>query len=148
MRMTMPDIDYKAAFKAFPGATALLSPDMVILDANEDFLAACGRHAEDIIGLDIFVAFPGNPADPRNEGPRRLRASLAAVLASGERDAMELTRYDVEIPGRPGVFEERYWAVVNTPVFDRAGRVVMIENRAEDTTFLVRQVMSAQARSG
>ena len=29
---------------------------------------------------------------------------------------MPLTRYDLEDPGSPGVFDERYWDIVNIPV--------------------------------
>ena len=32
--------------------------------------------------------------------------------------------YDVEIPGRPGAFEERYWSPVNTPVVGPDGQVI------------------------
>jgi PAS domain-containing protein len=146
--MTMAEIDYEAIFRAFPGATALLSPDLTIIDVNEDFLASVGRVPEEVVGRNIFEAFPQNPADPGELGPRNLRASFEAVLATGERDAMDLVRYDVEIPGKPGFFEERYWAVVNTPVFGRHGEVIVIENRAEEATFIVRQVLKAQAISG
>jgi PAS domain-containing protein len=147
--MTMSDIDYQAVFRAIPGATALLSPDLVILDANEDFLAAVGRELPEIVGRNIFDAFPPNPRDPLNNlGPRKLRVSLEGVVHTGERDVMDLMRYDVELPGRPGMFEERYWAVINTPVLDHDGRVIMIENRAEEVTFTVQQVLKAQAVSG
>jgi hypothetical protein len=43
-------------------------------------------------------------------------------------------RYDVEVPGRPGVFEQRYWCPVNAPVFGPDGRVVMIAQCVEEIT--------------
>jgi PAS domain-containing protein len=146
--MTMPEIDYQAVFRSSPGPTALLTPDFVIRDANNDFLAHCGRVLEDVVGRNIFDAFPASPADPEHRGGHALRRSLETVLATGERDTMDLMRYDVEVPGHPGVFEERYWAVVNVPVCGQDGRVALIESTGAEATFIVNQVMKAQAVSG
>jgi len=144
----MADIDYQAVFRVFPGPTALLSCDFTILDVNDDYLAAVGREPGDVLGQNIFSAFPKNARDPGDIGPQDLRASLESVVTTGERDRMELTRYDLEVPGRPGVFEERYWAFVNTPILDPGGRPQMIVHRVEDATATVRQVLKAQAVSG
>jgi PAS domain-containing protein len=144
----MSDIDYQAVFRIFPGPTALLSCDFTILDANEDYLAAVGREADEVVGLNIFAAFPTNLRDPGDIGPQNLRTSLEAVVATGERDRMNLTRYDLEVPGRPGVFEERYWAFVNTPVLGPGGQPQMIVHRVDDATATVRQVLKAQAVHG
>jgi PAS domain-containing protein len=146
--MTMSEIDYQAVFRSSSCPTALLTPDFVICDANVDFLAHSGRSLEEVVGHNIFDAFPASPADPEHRGGHALRRSLEAVLATGERDAMDLMRYDLEVPGHPGVFDERYWAVVNTPVFGPDGRVALIQNKAEEATFIVKQVLRAQAVSG
>jgi PAS domain-containing protein len=144
----MSDIDYQAVFRIFPGPTALLSCDFTILDANEDYLEAVGRQPEEVLGHNIFAAFPTNSRDPDDIGPQNLRMSLESVVATGERDRMYLTRYDLEVPGRPGVFEERYWACVNTPVLGPGGRPQMIVHRIDDATATVRQVLKAQAVHG
>jgi PAS domain-containing protein len=144
----MTDIDYRNVFRAFPGPTALLSCEFTILDVNDDYLAAVGRDSGEVLGQNIFSAFPKNIRDPGDVGPQHLRLSLESVVATGERDRMELTRYDIEVPGRPGVFEERYWAFVNTPILGPAGRAELIVHRVEDATATVRQVLAAQAVSG
>jgi PAS domain-containing protein len=145
--MTMPDINYRAVFAAFPGPTALLSCDFTILDANEDYLAAVGRERVDVIGRNIFIAFPTNTRAPDTSGADNLRASLESVVATGEMDRMELIRYDLEVPGKPGVFDERYWAVVNSPVIGPGGQPEVIVHRAADATATVRQVIQSQAVS-
>jgi PAS domain-containing protein len=144
----MSDIDYQSVFRAFPGPTALLSCDFTILDANEDFLAAVGRERADVVGRNIFVAFPTNDRQPDKSGEDTLRASLETVVATAEIDKMELVRHDIEVPGKTGVFEERYWAVVNAPVCGPEGRARMIVHRAADATATVRSVLAAQAISG
>jgi PAS domain-containing protein len=144
----MTDIDWQNVFRAFPGPTALLSCDFTIMDANDDYLAAVGRERSDIVGRNIFTAFPANGCDPTNTGAENLRASLESVVATGESDKMELIRGDVEVPGKAGVFEERYWACVNAPVLGPGGRPQFILHRAADATATVQQVIRAQAVSG
>jgi len=145
--MTMTDINYQAVFEAFPGPTALLSCDFTILDANDDYLAAVGRERGQLIGQNLFVALPTNSRAPANSGADNLRASLESVVATGEKDRMELIRYDIEVPGKAGVFEERYWAVVNSPVMGPGGEPDVIVHRAADATATVRQVIQSQAVS-
>jgi PAS domain-containing protein len=133
----MPQIDYEAAFKCMPGAVALLSPELVILDVSDGYVDAAGREAHEIVGRHILEAFPENPRDPDDTGPRELRASLQAVLSSGEPDFMNRTRYDVKV--RSGEFEERYWTVANMPVCASDGQVSMIIHMAQEVTPLVHQ---------
>jgi PAS domain S-box-containing protein len=124
--MTSSEIDYRAVFDALPGALALLAPDLVILDVNRDYLEVTGRTGEELIGRDIFEAFPANPAVNDRDMQRDLRVSLETVLATGIRDATGTKRYDLEVPGHAGEFEERYWAVVNAPVLGPGGEVALI----------------------
>ncbi|WP_398948490.1 PP2C family protein-serine/threonine phosphatase [Streptomyces sp. ID38640] len=131
-------IDYAAVFQALPGAVLLITPELVIADANEALLLRAGRERHQLIGHFLFEVFPDNPDDPDASGMRNLRASLERVVASGVPDTMALQRYDVEAPGRPGVFEERYWSPVNAPVLDADGRVQLIVHRVEEVTEIVR----------
>lgn len=146
--MTRRQIDYREVFQALPGAIALLGPNLVILDANRDFLEVTGRRREDVIGRVILQAFPANPGLQHPEGQRALRESLEAVLATGVRDAMPATRYDVEVQDHPGAFEERYWTATNGPVLGPDGDVILIAHRAEEITQIIRQVLKAQSAGG
>lgn len=131
------EVDYKAAFKNMPGAVALLSPELVILDVSNGYVDAIGRDPDQIIGRNIIEAFPENPRDPEDTGPRDLRISLEAVLANAEPDFMSPLRYDVEDPVRRGEFEQRYWAIANMPCCAADGRVRMIVHMAQEVTHLV-----------
>ncbi|MEV6618827.1 SpoIIE family protein phosphatase [Streptomyces sp. NPDC051051] len=131
-------IDYAAVFQSLPGMVALLTPALVYADANEEFLRMAGRRREQVVGRHLFEVFPDNPQDPAASGMRNLEASLRRVLATGERDAMALQRYDVESPDRPGEWEERYWSPVNAPVRDGDGSVVLLVHRVEEVTELIR----------
>jgi PAS domain-containing protein len=138
-------IDYKAAFKCLPGAIALLSPDLIILDISNGYLDAAGCAPERILGRHILEAFPENPRDPDDTGPRDLRASLESVLATGLPDFINTTKYDVEDQGHPGEFEERYFAIANVPVCDEQGQTTMIVHMAHEQTNRVHGTQSANA---
>jgi PAS domain-containing protein len=138
-------INYRAAFKCMPGAVALLSPDLIILDISDGYLDAAGCSSERILGRNILEAFPENPHDPDDTGPRDLRASLESVLATGLPDYINATKYDVEDPGHPGEFEERYWTIANVPVRDDEGQIIMIIHMAHEQTNRVHGAQSANA---
>ena len=126
-------VDYQAIFKRIPAVMVALSPDFTILDVSDETADLVDRKAEDLVGRDLFRTFRPNPNDPGEPGPPDLRKSLEKVVATGERDVMPLTRYDLEDPGRPGVFDERHWAIVNIPIMED-GRVSLIIFRAMDMT--------------
>ena len=136
--MWEPQIDYAAVFRALPGMVALLTPDLVYADANDDFVRLAGRTREQLLGRYIFDVFPENPNDPAAAGMSDVQASMLRVVAGGERDTMALQRYDIEDPQRPGHWQERYWSPVNAPVLGPDGQVVLILHRVEDVTELIR----------
>ncbi|MFH0517729.1 PP2C family protein-serine/threonine phosphatase [Streptomyces sp. M41] len=131
-------IDYEAVFQALPGMVALLTPELVYADANEDFQRLSGRTRDQLVGRYIFDVFPDNPNDPAATGMRDVRASMLRVVATGERDAMALQRYDVEDAVRPGHWEERYWSPINAPVHGPGGQVAYVLHRVEEVTELIR----------
>ncbi|NUP17465.1 MAG: SpoIIE family protein phosphatase [Streptomyces sp.] len=130
-------IDYEAVFQALPGMVALLTAELVYVDANEDFQRLSGRSREELVGRYIFDVFPDNPNDPAATGMRDVRASMLRVVAAGERDTMALQRYDVEDPLRPGHWEERYWSPINAPVHGPDGKVQFVLHRVEEVTELI-----------
>ncbi|MEU6218661.1 SpoIIE family protein phosphatase [Streptomyces sp. NPDC047022] len=140
----MAEMDYAALFAATPSPYLVLAPDLVIAEVNQAYLDATNRTRDDLIGQNIFVAFPDNPDDPEADGVRNLNASLHRVLISRQPDTMALQKYDIPVIGRPGAFEERWWSPVNTPILAPDGSVAWIIHRAEDVT----AYMQTHARDG
>lgn len=139
----MAEVDLAAVFDALPLACAVLSPGLEFVAANRAYEHLTGRSRDQMVGRGVFDVFPGGPS---GRGARELRASLERVLAEGETDVMALQRYDIDVPGRPGVFEERYWNAVNAPLPGPDGRVAWIIHRAEEVTAFIQQLRAAQAR--
>lgn len=143
--MTVPQIDYGAVFRQLPIPVLLLTPEFAIADANLALLRTTGRTRDELLGRNVFDAFPDDPSDPNATGMRNSLASLRRVQATGEPDAMEFQKYDMEMPGSPGQFARRYWGAVNAPVFGANGRVVLIAQCVEEVTDRMRRLMSALA---
>ncbi|MGI5133528.1 PP2C family protein-serine/threonine phosphatase [Streptomyces sp. CA-106110] len=135
--MSTPPIDYQALFAATLSPYLVLGPDLVILDVNEAYCRAVRRPRKDLVGRYLFDAFPENPADPDAEGVRNLRVSLHRVLCSGEPEALVVQKYDIPVPDRPGMFEERWGAPTNVPVRGPDGQVAWILHRVDDVTDFV-----------
>lgn len=139
--MTTAEVDFGGVFRHLPIPVLLVTPELVIADANAAYLEVTGRSREELVGRDAFEAFPDNPWDPGSTGVRDMRDSMRRVLASGKPETMAFQRYDVEVPGRPGLFSQRYWCPVNAPVFGADGRVVLIAQCVEEITEKVRRIV-------
>jgi PAS domain-containing protein len=135
------DIDFHEIFNISPTAMALLTPDLDFIDANEEFLQAAHRDLGELIGRNAFEVFPKMPDEP---GEPKWTA-LEAAMTSGRRETYELTRYDVEDPATPGVFRERYWSSVVTPVRGMDGEVEVLELSAREVTSIIERFRSIQA---
>jgi PAS domain-containing protein len=146
--MTGPQIDYAAVYRQLPIPVLLLTPEFAVADANLAFLRTAGRTREELLGRNLFDAFPEDPSDLGATGVRNSIASLRRVLATGEPDAMEFQKYDVEVPGSRGVFARHYWSGVNAPAFGPDGRIVLITHCGEDVTDRMRRFMSVLEADG
>nr|WP_274390249.1 SpoIIE family protein phosphatase [Streptomyces adustus] len=124
-------------FAVTPSPCMVLSPDLVLVDVNEAACRVTGRSREDLLGRYLFDAFPDNPADPDADGVRNLQASLHQVLRSKEPDTMAPMKYDIPVADRAGVFEERWWSAINTPVLGPDGQVEWILHRGVDMTAFI-----------
>ncbi|MDO9018797.1 MAG: response regulator [Deltaproteobacteria bacterium] len=132
----MTTTDYKRLFEALPGLYLVLDPELTIVDASDDYLAATMTARDQIVGKGIFEVFPDNPDEAGATGVGNLRRSLDRVRSQRVTDSMALQRYDVR-RADSGVFEERYWSPVNAPVLD-GDQLRWIVHRVEDVTDFVR----------
>ena len=133
---------FESAFNSSPFGHYLLSPtaDAIILAVNDAFLKASSRTREELLGVSLFTAFPGNPDDPEDTGEADLRASLARVRATGLPDTLPAVRYPIPVllPDGRTVFEERFWTSTSTPIFGPGGELTCISHSNNDVTAQVR----------
>ena len=128
--------ELKSLFESLPGLYLVLTPDFKIVAASDAYLTATRITREGILGRGLFEVFPDNPHDPHADGVSNLQASFNRVLAHGAADTMAIQRYDVRRPD--GVFEERYWSPINSPLLGADHQVQYIIHRVVDVTEFVR----------
>jgi hypothetical protein len=85
----------------------------------------------DLIGCNLFDAFPDNPDDPDADGVANLGASRVCSI-NARPDRMPRQRYGI---GRPDdLFAERWWDPLKLPVFDGDGGLRLVLHHVEDVT--------------
>ncbi|MGG9963726.1 PAS domain-containing sensor histidine kinase [Ferruginibacter sp. SUN106] len=129
---SIPADNFKILFEQLPGLFLILTPDFTIAAVSDLYVEASLKTREAIIGRNIFDAFPNNPGDPNADGVFNLRASLNYVLQHKKPHAMADQKYDICRPD--GVFEERHWSPLNTPVFNEQHEVCYIIHKVQDVT--------------
>ncbi|MER6353675.1 SpoIIE family protein phosphatase [Streptomyces sp. NPDC001634] len=150
--MEEPAVDYAAVFRALPGAVALLTPQLIFVDVNAEFLRITRRNleqrrttCEEWVGRFLLEDLPEFLDRPEKYSfVRKVLASLRRVADTGERDTIALQRYDLEDPDQPGVWHERYWTLTNVPVFGPDGRVALLVHRVEDVTELTELIRARE----
>ena len=123
---------FRALYEAQQTAHLVLAPDFTIEAASAAYLQATKKRTEDLVGRNIFEAFPDNPGDSDSHGLRNLRASLRRVLDTRRLHRMPVQKYDIR--GPDGKIQTRWWAPLNIPVFGPDGRVTNIIHQIEDVT--------------
>ena len=119
-------------FESAPDLYLLLSADLHIVNASDAYLDATLTKRAEITGRRLFDVFPDNPEDPNADGVSNLNASLQSVLKNKVPHIMPIQKYD--IASETGVFEERFWKPVNSPVLNESNEVVYIIHKVEDVT--------------
>ncbi len=136
-RLSQMHVHFRALFDSLPGLFLVMTPDFKIVAVSNAYLQATMTRRDDLIGRGLFDVFPDNPDLPGATGVTNLRASLQRVLKSSQTDTMAIQRYDIQRPD--GVFEERYWSPMNSPLLGADERIEYLIHRVEDVTDFIKQ---------
>ncbi|MBI2406829.1 MAG: response regulator [Gemmatimonadetes bacterium] len=137
--MTNLPLNGRLLFESAPDMYLALTPDLIIAEVSNRYLAATKTTRDGIVGRHIFEVFPDNPDDPNADATRNLRASLERVRDLRIQDSMAVQKYDIpRAAAEGGGFEARFWSPVNTPVLADDGALLGIIHRVEDVTEFVR----------
>lgn len=126
---------FPAAVRGAPGLYLVLDPQLTIVAVSNAFLAATLTTRENILGRNVFEAFPDNPDDPAATGVAVLTASLDRVRSELRPDTMPVLQYDVRrSAAEGGGFEVRYWSPRNSPLLDPRGKLAHILHEVVDVS--------------
>jgi serine phosphatase RsbU (regulator of sigma subunit)/PAS domain-containing protein len=128
-------IDYVTLFRSLPTPYMVMDRELVVVEANDAYLATVGRTRGEIIGRPVFDSFPPSPDALDADGVPRVQRSFELARDTGRPHTMPLQKYD--IPGPHGL-EERFWSLISIPILAPDGSTALIAQRAEDITDFVR----------
>ncbi|MBB3019297.1 PAS domain S-box-containing protein [Microvirga lupini] len=137
----MKTINFEALFSASPNPYVLVDLSLNIVGLNDAYLKVTMRERDDLVGRNMFDAFPSDPDSPSH---RQLRNSFDKVIREKAADHIPIIEYAIPLPNGQG-FEERFWSATHTPLFNHAGEMIFILQHTVDVTELHR--LRALARS-
>ncbi len=128
--------DFRLVFEKSPELNLIVDVRFTIVAVTDTYCRATMTRRGNIVGRGLFEVFPDNPDDSHADGVANLRTSLLNVIRFRVPDRMAEQKYDIRRPD--GVFEERYWRPLNSPILGTDGYVRFILHAVEDLTELVR----------
>ena len=129
--------ELNSLFESLPGSYVVLTPGLKIVAVSDAYLKSTLTTREGLVGHDLFDMFPENPNDLEADAIVHTRASMDRVLQNAAPDVMAIQKHDIR--RSDGVFEERYWSPINSPVFGTDRQITYIVHRVEDVTEFMRQ---------
>lgn len=129
--------DFGEIFEALPKAYLILTPDFIMVAANDAYCKLTRMNREQLVGKYVFDVFPDDPDNPSATGVADLTKSFNKVLKTKLPDIMPALRYDIPSEKDENIFETKYWRLVNSPQLDINGEVVHLINCVEEVTHLV-----------
>jgi serine phosphatase RsbU (regulator of sigma subunit) len=137
-------VDFARIFAGIPTPYLVMTPDLVIADANDAYLANVGRTREDLVGRPVFEAFPPEPDTLDDHGTPRIQVSFERAIATCRPDTMPLQRFDIPDPATGGM-TVKYWSLISVPILGADGTCAWLVQRAEDVTDFVNERERAHA---
>ena len=132
-------LDYRSFFEASPNPYMVLDRELNYVTANRAYLDVVGARLEDLVGRNLFEAFPNDPSDPDNFPARMLRESLLRVIRERRPDSIALIPYRVRrSPSDPEPTDLQHWSATHTPILDSRGEVAFVLQHTVNVTELVR----------
>ncbi len=135
--------ELNSLFESLPGSYVVLTPGLKIVAVSDAYLKSTLTTREGLVGRELFDMFPENPNDVESQSIAHTRTSMDRVLQNAAPDVMAIQKHDVR--GPDGVFEERYWSPINSPVFGTDRQIKYIVHRVEDVTEFMRQKPQSSA---
>jgi PAS domain S-box-containing protein len=125
---------FQELFESMPGMFLVLDREYRVAAASDAFLQSSGLSREGILGRSLFDIYASGDA-----GHGALRRSMDRAILTGEPDAMAVRKFDITSPEGGAVIRgDRYFGMVNYPVFISERGAAFVIHRVEDLTDFIR----------
>ncbi len=130
-------LDYATLFRDSPNAYLVVSRDYTIVDMSDAYLALMERSRDELLGRNVFDAFPVPKDAPNPDQVQEVKTSFDRVFASGKPDALAVVRYAVPVLTPEGEhFVDSLWSASHHPIFGAGGEVTMLLQHTQNVTGL------------
>lgn len=128
-------VNFQNVFRASPTNYMILeadAPKFTIVEVTDFHTELLNRGRDTLIGSGLFECYPENPDNNWDQNStQKLRTSLSEVVIKRTAQTLNV-RYDV-FNKSYGIFEPRYWSILNIPIIEE-GFVKYILNTTIDIT--------------
>lgn len=128
--MSTAHLDHRYVFDSSPNPCAVLSRDLVVIDANPSYVGLFNLSRNELVGRVLLEALPSR----LEEAGAELLASFMHVIEQGMPHSIPLLRYPVSTDDDQ---RDRFWTVTNTPLLDDSGTLIGILNCPIEVTSLL-----------
>jgi PAS domain S-box-containing protein len=132
MLSTAKDIDFRILFQSVPGLLIVVSPQLLILTASDDYLETTNTKQSEIIGKYILEGFPNLPYDVNEKEVSNALTSYSIVLQKKTKHTLLAQKYLVH--NSYGILKEKYFNIKNKPILNSENEVLYIITQLEDVT--------------
>jgi signal transduction histidine kinase/ActR/RegA family two-component response regulator len=124
--------DFKILFESLPGSYLVLDPGLNIAAVSDAYLVTTFTDRNEILNRNFFEIFQDNPEDSKTNAVSNARASLNQVMETKKPNTVMIEKYDLRKPGLSSrEFKEKNWSVINTPILNSLGEVLLILVKVE-----------------
>ncbi len=132
--------DFEAIFRSTPTPLAVVSPQGLIVAANDCYGEIVGQPREAIAGRDLFEVLPSS-----GESAASLRDALSRVFASGKTEFLPLLHHGLS-PDAGKTPSGRYWSCSHAAIRDCHGQIAYVLQHAQDITDMHLGLHGGEAR--
>ena len=140
--MSKPTINFDIVFDTLSAPCAVLDQNLCFVEVNQLYLKTLLRTREELIGVNVLVAFPESP-----ERQSLIENSFRRAF-QGEANSLNEIVYRIPALEEKDGMREIWWTVHSSPLPDDDGKLIFITLRVEDVTEKVRNRHLKDAISG
>lgn len=125
-------MDFSEIFRQLPNMDVILNKDLEVIEATDMYINKTHNTRENLIGKNLFEAFPVNPRIP--ELRDKILNSLQLVIKSGKTDFIGTFQYDLQDKTTLRYYK-KFWNAYSIPLMSKQG-IAGVIHRVEDVSEL------------
>ena len=142
-----PSIDYATLFQVAPNAYVVVTATYDVVDANAAFLKLTNQTRDEVVGRNLFEAFPVEPDGSLRNDADVLKTAIDRVFATRATQSVPFFRYSIPLSTVEGTgFRDSIWSATQTPLPDGTGGVSLVLQQPQNLADL-REVLRDAVRA-